>query len=186
MEQVSIREATCYEDYAQMSKIHAEGWRKAYVDAIPNDFMEREITDDRWIPFFQGTFSTGVNHGLLVYDGDKPVCCACYGPARIEAGPQSGTVCKFQSKEYAGWGEIISFYTLPEQTGKGYGSLLMEEVLHRLKQDGFTKCFLYVLRENEGARRFYERYGFTWNGTYEEIPFPPDTVCIDLRYTRDL
>ena len=48
-----------------------EGWRKAYVDAIPNDFMEREITDDRWIPFFQETFSTGVNHGLLVYDGDQ-------------------------------------------------------------------------------------------------------------------
>lgn len=186
MGQVYIREAKCYEDYVHMSKIHAEGWRKAYVDAIPPAFMAQEITDDRWIPFFQETFSTGINHGLLVFDGEKPVCCACYGPARTEAGPQSGTICTFQSTEYEGWGEVISFYTLPEETGKGYGSLLMKEVLKRLKQDGYTKCFLYVLRENEGARRFYSRHGFAWNGTSEKIPFPPDTICVDLRYTREL
>ena len=29
-------------------------------------------------------------------------------------------------------------------------------------------------------------HGFAWDGTQVEIPFPPDTVCIDLRYAREL
>ena len=28
--------------------------------------------------------------------------------------------------------------------------------------------------------------GFVWDGTHEDIPFPPDTICVDLRYTRSL
>ena len=83
-------------------------------------------------------------------------------------------------------GEVISFYTHPDETGRGYGGMIMEEVLRRLKESGFPSCYVYVLRENEGARRFYARHGFAWDGTHEEIPFPPDSVCIDLRYTRKL
>ena len=69
---------------------------------------------------------------------------------------------------------------------KGYGTKLMEEVLRRLSGQGYLQVFLFVLRENENARRFYEKMGFAWDGTHEDIPFPPDTVCVDLRYTRSL
>ena len=179
-------DASAEEHFIAMSRIHALGWRTTYADAIPKDFMAREITDDRWVETFRQNHLTGRAHGLLLYAGDRPVSSAVYGPARIDAGLQAGSVCQFHNDGYAGWGEVISFYTHPEEKGKGYGSLLMREVLSRLKQDGFRNCYVYVLRENEGARRFYARHGFTWNGTYEEIPFPPDTVCIDLRYTRAL
>ena len=69
---------------------------------------------------------------------------------------------------------------------KGYGTKLMEEVLRRLSGQGYLQVFLFVLRENENARRFYEKMGFAWDGTHEDIPFPPDTICVDLRYTRSL
>ena len=87
---------------------------------------------------------------------------------------------------YSGWGEIISFYAHPAEKGKGYGGLLMEEALRRLRISGFSRCYVLVLRENENARRFYSDHGFAWDGTQVEIPFPPDTVCIDLRYAREL
>ena len=45
--------------------------------------------------------------------------------------------------------------------------------------------FVFVLRENEGARRFYAAHGFSWDGTHADIPFPHGTICVDLRYTRE-
>ena len=179
-------DATTQEHFSAMSRIHALGWRATYPGAVPADFLAREITDDRWVDSFRENYETGRAHGLLLYVGERPVCCATYGPARTDAGLQAGSVCKFHSEGYEGWGEVISFYAHPNETGKGYGSLLMKEVLRRLKADGFPNCYVYVLRENEGARRFYARHGFAWDGTHEEIPFPPDSVCIDLRYTRSL
>ena len=186
MHDLRFVDATLEEHFAAMSLIHALGWRKAYPDAVPADWMAREITDDRWISTFRNNCQTGQAHGLLLYDGNRPVSCVVYGPARTDAGLQAGSTCKFHSEGYEGWGEVISFYTHPDETGKGYGSLVITEALRRLKEDGFPSCYVYVLRENEGARRFYARHGFSWDGSHEEIPFPPDTVCIDLRYTRAL
>ena len=100
--------------------------------------------------------------------------------------PRQSGLLSFDSRGYEGWGEIISCYTHPDEKGKGYGSLLIEEMLRRLKRDGFSQAYVLVLRENTGARRFYERHGFRWDGTHEDIPFPHDTICVDLRYTRSL
>ena len=174
------------EHFAAMSLIHALGWRTTYQDAVPADYMAREITDGRWIPFFREDYETGRCHGLLLYRGDTPVACGNYGPARVGASPRQSSLVSFDSRGYEGWGEIISFYTHPDEKGKGYGSLLMEEMLRRLKEDGFPSAYVLVLRENAGARRFYERHGFRWDGTHEDIPFPPDAICVDLRYTRTL
>ena len=173
------------EHFRAMSLIHALGWRKTYAGYVPDDFMAREITDDRWVKFFQEGCKTGRCHGLLLYRDDTPVACINYGPARTE-NYNAGSVCTFDSAGYEGWGELISFYTHPEETGKGYGGLLFEEALRRLKAAGFMDAFLFVLRENEGARRFYAAHGFAWDGTHADIPFPPDAVCVDLRYVRKL
>ena len=64
--------------------------------------------------------------------------------------------------------------------------LLMNRAKEHLKADGFEKAYVFVLRENQGARRFYARHGFSWDGTHQDIPFPHDTVCVDLRYTTTL
>ena len=109
------------------------------------------------------------------------MCSGSFGPARLEGGPAAGGC-----SPYLGWGEIISFYTDPACTGRGYGSVLMEEALRRLRADGYLNCYVFVLRENEGARRFYARHGFAWDGTEEHIPFPHDMTCVDLRYTKQL
>lgn len=186
MVELRFVDAATEEHFADMSLIHALGWRTTYPDAVPAEFMQREITDDRWVKMFRENYKAGTPHGILLYADGRPVCCAVYGPARTDAGLQAGTVCKFNNAGYEGWGEVISFYSHPDEKGKGYGSVLMEEVLRRLKLEGFPSCYVYVLRENDGARRFYSRHGFSWDGTHEEIPFPPDALCIDLRYTRKL
>ena len=159
--------------FKAMSLIHALGWRTTYRGAVPDDYMAREITDERWVPFFRADYTSGRCRGLLLYRGDTPVACCNYGAGR---GQEPGC---------AGWGEIRSFYAHPDEKGKGYGSLLMEEALRRLRAEGYPAAYVYVLRENGGARRFYAAHGFAWDGTHTEIPFP-GAVCIDLRYTRVL
>ena len=60
----------------------------------------------------------------------------------------------------------------------------MEEVLRRLSAAGYPGCFLYVLRENDRAQRFYEKHGFTWDGHSLNVNLASDTTLTDLRYCR--
>lgn len=185
MENLHFVDASTNEHFRAMSLIHALGWRDTYADAVPADYMAREITDDRWVEVFRQNYLTqnGV-HGLLLYRGDAPVSCINYCRARV-SNYNVGDICTFDNSAYADWGEIASFYTRPDERGKGYGGLLFEEALKRLKADGFQNAFVFVLRENEKARRFYASHGFAWDGTSTEIPFPPK-VCVDLRYVKKL
>ncbi len=186
-EELRIVEATEQEHFEAMSLIHALGWRDTYVDAVPADWMAEYVTDDRWVETFRGYAQDGVNHGLLLYRGDTPVSCMTYGPARIgDQNHGGGLMVSFDAAGFEGWGEIISFYSHPQERAKSYGGLLMEEALRRMKAQGFEQVYVFVLRENEKSRRFYERHGFCWDGTHQDIPFPPDTICVDLRYCKKL
>ena len=171
------------EHFRAMSLIHALGWRDTYRGYVPDAYMAREITDERWVRQFREDYETGRCHGLLLYRGDLPVACINYGPARTE-NLNAGQPSSFPTESYRDWGEIVSFYTHPKQRSRGYGGLLFDEAVARLKAMGFLRQFVFVLRENEKARRFYARHGFSWDGTHADIPFPPDAVCVDLRYVN--
>lgn len=187
MPQLTIVEASTPAHFAAMSEIHALGWWAAYQEAVPLDWMEEHITPTRWVDTFADYARTPRHHGLLLYRDDTPVGCITCGPARIgDQNHGGGMQVHFDASGYQGWGEVISFYTHPQETGKGYGSLLMDRAKEQLKADGFQQAYVFVLRENQGARRFYARHGFSWDGTHQDIPFPHDTVCVDLRYTTTL
>lgn len=171
------------EHFRAMSLIHALGWRDTYKDAIPPKWMSENITDDRWIPLFREDYEQKRCRGLLLYRDDTPVACINYGPARME-NYNAGEICSSPNEGYRDWGELISFYTHPDERGKGYGGKLIEEAVRRLNDAGFGKVFVFVLRENLKARKFYSAHGFEWDGTHADIPFPPDAVCVDLRYCR--
>ena len=155
MEQLQIVDACREQHFRDMSLLHALGWRAAYRDSIPADYMAREITDSRWVPVFRRNYEEGVYHGLLLYDGDTPLCCATYGPARVDTAV-GDTICNFSSPDLAAWGELVSLYGHPDYWERGYGSIVMVEVLRRLKLAGSPGCFLYVLREYARARRLDE------------------------------
>ena len=186
MENLRFVDACAEEHFKAMSLIHALGWRDTYRDAVPADYMAREITDERWVEVFRTNYETQIGvRGLLLYRGDTPVSCLNYCRAR-KTNYNVSCASAFDNSAYADWGEVASFYTHPAERGRGYGGLLFEEACRRMTADGFENAFVFVLRENEKARRFYAAHGFAWDGTYTEIPFPPDTICVDLRYVRNL
>jgi ribosomal protein S18 acetylase RimI-like enzyme len=65
--------------------------------------------------------------------------------------------------------EISAIYLLENYSGKGYGKLLLNWGLDRIKELGYKNVFLWVLKENLNAIRFYERLGFLFDGTEREI-----------------
>lgn len=170
--------------FSAMSAIHCRGWRAAYPGYVPDDYLQEVVTETRWIPFFREDYATKRCNGILLYENEVPVACCTYGPIRTGPSPRQSAGLVIDSSAYPGFGEVISLYTEPARTGCGFGSRLLEEVLRRLKDGGYPGCVLFVLRENEGARRFYARHGFAWDGTVQEVPFPHGMVCRDLRYVN--
>ena len=118
MEPLHFVDAVCDEHFRAMSLIHALGWRDTYVDAVPADWMAREVTDERWVPLFRADYEQKRCHGLLLYRDDTPVACLNYGPART-SNYNAGQASEFPNQYYAGWGEIISFYPHPDVRGWG-------------------------------------------------------------------
>lgn len=184
MEKLRLVDACTETHFRDMSLLHALGWRTAYRDCIPSDYLSREITDDRWVTVFRQNHEEGRYQGLLLYAGKFPLCCATYGPARVDASA-GNTICTFSSPDLAYWGELVSLYGHPDHWGKGYGSLVMDAVLARLKASGYPGCLLYVLQENDRARRFYEKHGFSWDGHSLEVVLLAGTTLTDLRYCKN-
>jgi ribosomal protein S18 acetylase RimI-like enzyme len=56
---------------------------------------------------------------------------------------------------------IGNMYTRSDQRGQGYGSAILQAVVVTLLEQGFQTIFLNVDPRNAGARRLYQRYGFT-------------------------
>jgi ribosomal protein S18 acetylase RimI-like enzyme len=56
--------------------------------------------------------------------------------------------------------ELKTLSVVPEYRGRGIGDLLMQEVFTRLRERGIRELAIGVVATNDGAIRFYERYGF--------------------------
>lgn len=54
---------------------------------------------------------------------------------------------------------LNKLYFLPQATGKGYGEIVIQDVIHRAREHGERFLWLEVLDANPQARRFYERQG---------------------------
>lgn len=69
-------------------------------------------------------------------------------------------------------------YTDPAMTGRGLGAVLMDWALEEAKARGHDAIQLSVYSENDGAQRFYARYGFVkiadidfWVGDHRDDEF---------------
>ena len=58
-------------------------------------------------------------------------------------------------------GHVDSFYVLPEMRGRGVGRLLMDAAYAAMREAGAETVALEMVADNDVARKFYEREGFT-------------------------
>lgn len=162
---MDTRKATV-DDVHNISRIYALSWKTAYVGMVPQDFLDA-IDDERWVQKFSKDIGDGTLCALMIYGGETPVGCAAFGASRDEKMP--------------GWGEIVSIYLHPDYFGQGYGEALLRETVAALRAQGYERVYLWVLRDNARARRFYEKHGFVSSGEESTLEIMGETL-VDVRY----
>ncbi len=167
---LTVREMTLA-DCDRVSGIRVRGWQHAYRGLMPQPYLDRlsvgADAERRRARFAEGNGSV-VN---LVAERDGAVVgWAAYGPYR-DGGRRTGDA------------ELYALYVDPARLGGGIGRALLTESAERCR--AYPRMFLWVLKENASARRFYERAGFRPDGAEE--PFEVDGVAVpEVRYVRTL
>lgn len=80
--------------------------------------------------------------------------------------------------EEGGTGELEDLHVLPPHWGNGTSQLLLAAAVAGLREAGAPAPVLWVGEANGRARRFYEREGWSYDGTREPSPLGP----MQLRY----
>jgi len=82
--------------------------------------------------------------------------------------------------------EILTIAVDPKQRRRGYGRMLMDDVVRRLYRERIAALFLEVERTNQAALRLYQRVGFKTvgeRGKYYADPDGSDGSALVMRLT---
>lgn len=155
-------------DAGLISHIYATSWRKAYRGIIAQHYLDR-LPDEYWVPSIRSWLDSGRLSCVIIYEDKEPVGCAIFGRGRDE--------------DHGDWGEIVSFYLLPDKTRMGYGSALLDEALRRMREEGYTRFYLWAIEGNRAADAFYRKRGFHVTSDHIDYAIGGEPVR-DLRYVR--
>ena len=171
MSAVGLRPAVLA-DAAAIGAVHVESWRDTYPGLLPDEMLA-ELSVERWAAMWEellGDPGTAENMAIFVAENEgRIVGIGGCGPQRDEALAKSGFT-----------GEFGMIYVLRSHQGRGLGRSIMASLARSLVKLGHEKASLWVFRENEGARRFYERLGGVIVG--EKAGERSGTVLVDLAY----
>lgn len=70
----------------------------------------------------------------------------------------------------------------PDRWGEGVATAAIETALHAMDLRGTTAASLWVLKDNDRARRLYSFLGWSPTEEEREAPWPPHPA--EIRYTR--
>ncbi|MDH5614925.1 MAG: GNAT family N-acetyltransferase, partial [Acidimicrobiia bacterium] len=82
-------------------------------------------------------------------------------------------------------GELYAMYVEPDHWDGGFGRCLLLGAEDRFRASGYENASLWVLRDNQRARRFYEIGGWRTDGAQKRMVIGSDAVTA-VRYVRDL
>jgi GNAT superfamily N-acetyltransferase len=138
-----VRPATV-DDAREIARVHVASWRSTYQELLRGDFLD-SLSEagytERWTRFIDG----GASRVYVVEHDGELVGFASGGRERAGETGYSG--------------ELYAIYVLDAFQRHGYGRDLVRAVVTGLREMGFDDMIIWVLRDNQPARRFYERLG---------------------------
>ena len=139
---------------SEAAAVHAAAWRDSHRAFCTPEFIEQHTTE-RQAAYLQRKLDAKSRIFLLVEDEPKGVVSV------------TGSL-------------IEDLYVLPEQQGRGYGTKLLR--FAAAIADGTPT--LWILGNNAGARRLYERLGFFETGSRKITPGGLDEIELALKPER--
>jgi len=175
---------------AQIAAVQRETWFAAYEGVIAPEVIDRVTVPDDGARIRQSFRTRPWQRMLVAVDpgtGDPDaggiVGYASFGPETdvlnapwphpLTADGEGGRVA-----------ELYALYVRPAWWSTGTGRALMEKVLARSAAAGYRFITLWVLRDNQRARRFYERAGFAPDGATNVLTGLGGVL--EVRYRRGL
>lgn len=162
---MTIRPISPGDDLMAMSRVYEESWKTVYRGIIPDSFLD-SIPAGHWMTARSDDPSYRT---LVLLDGDTIIGVS--------------TICRSRFPDWADWGEVVSLYLRPAYMDRGLGGPLLETAVAELRNEGFSRIFLWVLEENARARHFYEKHGFSCSGEIMENEIGGKTVR-EVQYIR--
>lgn len=148
-----------------LAEMHVRSWQAAYRHILPAEFLDSLDVAQRAV-FWKESLGEGAQVLVAV---DDQVIGFCH------AGESSDQ----------GWGEIYSIYVDPDHWGRGVGGELLAAGQKRLETFGFNEALLWVLEDNQSARRFYEAKGWELSKRFQILEIG-GTPVTEVRYEIDL
>jgi RimJ/RimL family protein N-acetyltransferase len=169
---VVIRDATP-SDARAIAEVHVASWRWAYRDDLPAEFLYGLSVDDRERTWVEWLAPEQPGAGTVVAEERDGIVGFCgFGPSRDDGATERTA-------------EVLTIYLLSEAAARGIGRGLFASAVERLRAFGYDRAMLWVMASNDRSRRFYERAGWSWDGTTSEHRFDCANVPI-VRYVADL
>ena len=170
---MNIRNAT-KEDAASIAKAHIEAWCSGYKGIMPDEYLKSlsvELRTNEWQEALTIS-SPGIN---LVIEYNNVVSGFCvYGPARDK------------DISTLNVGELVALNILPSSWGMGLATELVKHVIKSAYKNQWKSLYLWVIKENDRARRLYEFMGFEVEGSEKFDTKLTGCKLHEIRYVKKL
>ncbi len=130
-------------DAENIALLHAKNWQLNYRGILDDYYLDHQVIDDRK-KVWQGRLTN-----------PDPNLCLILAE---EASELIGFGCLFfeESHEYGAY--LDNLHVLPDRSGRGIGKKLMSLLAKEIKRKGGRQdMYLWVLKDNVGAIRLYEK-----------------------------
>jgi ribosomal protein S18 acetylase RimI-like enzyme len=169
MKTVRTRAATV-EDTRTIAEVHVAGWQWGYRGLLDSDYLAGLSVDPR-VPVWREAIVNPELDVIVAEANGRVVGFVSVSPARDSDLPDHT-------------GELLAIYILEEVAGTGVGATLLDTAEEAMRRRGNHGAALWVLESNERARGFYERHGWTPDGSGR---IEGQTVTLrEVRYVRRL
>lgn len=133
-------------DVEAIAALHAESWRWNYRNYLSEEYLEKDVYRGRLVAW-QERFSKHSQKPMFVL-------------VAKEESALTGFVCVFPNEDATFGSFVDNLHVVPSMTSQGIGRMLLSDAAKRLVMDGSrVGLYLWVIEQNQRARRFYERAG---------------------------
>lgn len=162
--EVSIIPMVTSEDMDGKGFVHWKSWHETYTGLVDPAYMG-ELTLEKCVDIAH----RWPDNTLVAKIGDMVIGFVCYGEHRDDI----ITDC----------GEVFAIYVLADYYGQKVGYSLMNAAIEKL--EAYKRVAVWVLKGNDRAIKFYERYGFHFDGTEKEIKLGTPNIELRMVHQRN-
>ena len=159
------------DDADTIALINSKSFQQTFRGIIPEDFLEERFSYERLKERLYKELNEGTTISCIMYKDDIPVGMLTFAQDDYKERDNSEI-------------DLWRIYLLPEYWGQNLGKEFIDWGIKELTRKGYEKVALWVVEENERARKFYEKVCFAHDGEIRIIN--PGREIKEYRYIKTL